>query len=299
MSARFILSLDCEGKWGTADRLTPQLHATLTDRRLQDAYSDVVALLDEFELPATFAFVGAFAETRAGFQHIRPGLESLRARAPHYLGPALDDLSRGSRQGWHGDWAVDSVAGARTQHEIALHGVSHVPWNSVDGDFIKDELALFAQLESPVRQARTFIYPRNLVAHSDLLAGAGILGYRLPPPERSRFRSLLSEFDLFARPEADPPDGTGLCTIPAGFFVNWRHALRRTVPVAVSALRARRLLERAEPKADIVHYWLHPENIASAPATFDLLRRIVEMVARMREAGRCEVLTQLAYCRSR
>jgi hypothetical protein len=46
----------------------------------------------------------------------------------------------------------------------------------------------------------------------------------------------------------------------------------------------------------VVHYWLHPENIASAPATLGLLRMLLREVADAREAGRCEVMTQLDYC---
>jgi plasmid stabilization system protein ParE len=58
------------------------------------------------------------------------------------------------------------------------------------------------------------------------------------------------------------------------------------------------MLNRAEKTGRIVHYWLHPENVASAPATLSSLRDIVETAARMRDAGRCEILTQRSYCRT-
>ena len=47
----------------------------------------------------------------------------------------------------------------------------------------------------------------------------------------------------------------------------------------------------------IVHYWLHPENVATAPSTLGVLRSIVGIAARSRDAGYCEVLTQADYCR--
>ena len=71
------------------------------------------------------------------------------------------------------------------------------------------------------------------------------------------------------------------------------------MPNAVSLLRAKHMLDRAERTDAVVHYWLHPENIASAPATLVLLRGIVEQVARRRDAGRCEVLTQIDYVERR
>lgn len=44
----FILSFDCEGKWGMADQLEPYLQTSLTDRALASAYDTLVALLARF-----------------------------------------------------------------------------------------------------------------------------------------------------------------------------------------------------------------------------------------------------------
>lgn len=295
MAAKFILSLDCEGKWGVADHLDRGLHASLSDANLRTAYRHLLALLDEYGLTATFAVVGCFAEPSPALERKLDRLRDLARAAPHYLGPALDDMMQGSREGWHGEWAVEAVASAKAVHELALHGVTHVPWTDLDRRGAEDEIAFLEELETPVRRARTFVYPRNKIAHSDVLAAAGIAGYRLSRPARSRLASLASEFDVWSKPEptfapTGPPMG-----IPAGYFVNWQSGPRKLVPQAVSVLRLRNMLDRAEQNGDVVHYWLHPENIATAPATLDLLRRMVEVVATRRDRGRCEVLTQAGY----
>ncbi|MEJ7775846.1 MAG: hypothetical protein WKF52_00325 [Sphingomicrobium sp.] len=298
MTARFILSLDCEGKWGVADLLNADLHRTLSDERLRSAYGALVDMLDEFEIPATFAFVGAFTETPSGLKRLQPQLAQMAKRVPHYVGAALSDMNQGSRQGWCGDWAVDRVGAARTTHEIALHGVSHVPWTWMDQDLLSLELALLRSLESPVRTAKTFIYPRNEVAHVEALASIGIEGYRLAPPPRSRAVSLLSELNVFAGADRDSPAAGAPRRIPAGRFINLRSGPRRLVPTQVSSLRGARMLQDSEQRGGVVHYWAHPENFASAPSTLHLLHKILERVARLRDAGRCEVLTQIGYCRS-
>jgi hypothetical protein len=87
--------------------------------------------------------------------------------------------------------------------------------------------------------------------------------------------------------------------VPSGYFINLAAGPRRIVPQAVSRDRARRMLRRAARTNNVVHYWTHPENIAAAPETLTLLRGIVEDVSRLRDAGRCTVLTQEAYCRTR
>lgn len=301
MPARFILSLDCEGKWGVSDHLSAQKHELLSNERLHGAYQSLIALLDEYRLPATFAFVGLFAERPEHFRRIRGEVAELAKMAPKYLNPALQDIGYGSRQGWHGDWAVDAVANAQTGHELALHGITHVPWGSINRDFASAELKLFDALSSAIKDSKTFIYPRNQVAWTDLLSKVGIEGFRLAPPARSRAMSLLSEFNIVAQPEKDPPRASENepQAIPAGFFVNWKFGLRNLVPQCVTALRFRQMLLKADRLDGLVHLWLHPENISMAPATLDLLRELVVTVATFRESGRCNVITQLEYCRQR
>ena len=297
MAARFILSFDCEGKWGSADCLTERHRRDFTDEKLRDAYGAILQLLDKFDLEATFAFAGAFSQSPSGFARIRPEVENLAPQAPDYIGPALRDIDETSGSGWHGAHLVDAVSQARTPHEIALHGVTHVPWTLMDATFVEAELRLFRKLEGPVRDSRTFVYPRNLIAHSKALAAHGFLGFRDARADRSRLSSLLSEFDLFERPDLQH-SGDGIIAIPAGFFLNWRSGARRLVPPPITKLRAKRLLDKAAASNTIVHYWLHPENIATAPSTLELLEALVGEVAARRDAGHCAVLTQLDYCRS-
>jgi len=300
MTGRFILGLDCEGKWGIADRLGSAEHRALGDASLRQVYGSVVALLDEFDVPATFAFVGLFGETPSSFRRLRPVIEQLAARAEGYLRPALVDMDHGSKEGWHGDWAVEAVGAAKAQHEIAFHGISRVPWDQMNDTFVADEMALYRELEGPVGRSLTMVFPRNGVAHADLLPSIGIEGFRLAAKRRSRLRSLAAEFNIFERCERDPV-GSDLrpSPIPAGYFVNWQHGLRHLVPKAVSERRFANVLADAEASGGVCHFWLHPENIASAPATLELLRGIMRKIASARDAGRCVVQTQIGYCRQK
>lgn len=295
MTARFILSLDCEGKWGSADALTAVHRRDLTDEKLRSAYRSILSLLDDYAVEATFAFAGLFSQTPEQLRQLRRAVEELAALSPDYVYPALNDIDMTGGSGWHGAEFVDAVSSARTRHEIALHGVTHLPWTRMSDEFLAGEMELFRQLQGPVRQSRTFVYPRNCVAHVDALRTMGVVGFRTARKRGSRLRSLLSEFDFGAKPE-HPVDDGGIVRIPAGFFLNWRSGLRRMVPPSVTIRRARNLLRRASHSGSVVHYWLHPENIATAPSTFRLLEALVREVATARERGHCEVLTQLGYC---
>jgi peptidoglycan/xylan/chitin deacetylase (PgdA/CDA1 family) len=296
MPARFILSLDCEGKWGVADALSRSHRRDLSNEKLRLAYGSIRNLLEEFRIEATFAFAGAFSQSSDDFRRIRPDIERMSKFAPNYLGPTLRDIDETDGDGWHGSHLVDAIVSSSVPHEIALHGVTHVPWTRIDASFAEAEMDLFEKLQGPVRQSRTFVYPRNLIAHENILDERRFEGFRTARGSRSRFAALLSEFNIFEAAER-PVRTTGIIRIPAGYFLNWRKGGRLLVPPALTHLRARRLLERAARADEVVHYWLHPENIATAPSTLPLLRMLIEEVARLRETGHCEVMTQLGYCR--
>jgi peptidoglycan/xylan/chitin deacetylase (PgdA/CDA1 family) len=295
MPATFIFSFDCEGKWGVADALTPATHRALTDERLKQAYRGLVDLLARFEIPATFAFVGLFAEPAPQMARLRDRLDTMARLSPDYLAPALSDLHHGSRQGWHGAWAVDLVASGRNAHEIAFHGVTHIPWDQMNKDVIAQEIGLHGALTSVVRRSRTMVFPRNRVARLDTLRSLDIQGYRMGL-NRPRAINLLDEANPLPRLQFGARADPGLIAIPAGYFVNWQHGLRRLIPRAWSRRRAKWLIERAARAGSIVHFWLHPENIAQAPRTLARLEDILGLVRDAREAGRGEVITQTGYC---
>lgn len=300
MAARFILSFDCEGKWGVADHLTSALHRHLSDASLRQAYRDILALLDTYHVCATFAFVGCFSLSAQRLAAIRSELLALAQFFPDYLGKMLDDYDAGSREGWIGDWALDAVAASPCAHEIGLHGVTHVPWNhpAMTEALARQELGLAYDEHFPVAaNTRTYIYPRNAVAYPQLLAERGIVGYREARPRGSRFVSLLSELNLFAKSDHDPDKETLPLPIPAGRFVNWQSGARKYVPIQITQLRARMMLRHAVATNGIVHYWMHPENVATAPATLGILQAILQEVVALRERGLCDVVTQNSYCR--
>lgn len=299
MTATFILSLDCEGKWGVADHLDAATHAQLSDVRLRQNYRNILTLLDEYHIPATFGFVGCFALSMPQLKALRPRLVELERIFPHYIGKALADAFEGTGQGWAGDWAVEETKRAHEAHEIGLHGATHVPWDdaAMTEENARKELSLLYDGSIPgLSGATTYIYPRNGVAYQHLLAEHGITGYRAARRYPSRALSLLSEFNILAAPDVQAVPARPI-VIPPGYFINWRHGARKLVPVEVTRLRARFLLKRAAKENGVVHFWTHPENFASAPQTLDVLRAIVAEAAVMRDRGLCEILTQDAYCR--
>ena len=58
MPGIFILSLDCEGKWGASDHINNHHKLHFTNERLNQAYRNILNILKKEEIKGTFAFVG-------------------------------------------------------------------------------------------------------------------------------------------------------------------------------------------------------------------------------------------------
>lgn len=294
MTPTAIFSLDCEGRWGGADKLGAPHYAILNDETLKEAYSKICGIFEEFEVPATFAFVGCFALSSAEFERNADRFRDLARMAPWYLDPVTQ---RASSTGWHGEWALDMAAGSRAGHEIGLHGVTHVPWGRVGKEFADAEMAFLKAASAPLAdQVKTFIHPRNDVAHVEVLATRGFKGYRDRKSYSLPGGHMLDELNAFAKADRHSASLLSPTVIPAGYFVNWLHGARRAIPQQFTLVRSRNILRNAAARNGVAHFWTHPENMVSAPATLGLLRGMVRQAAALRDKGKLTIMTQASYC---
>ncbi len=284
---RFILSLDCEGKWGIADHLRPEDHVLLGTARLKDAYTSICNLLDKYQIPATFAVVGLFE--LAPEQLLALPLDTIASRFPYCRVP-VEDIRERKFDGWHGEWLrpmIDSV------HEWGSHGITHTPYDQMSADDVRFEHSLVESIEG-----RTFIFPRNKVKHTKILQELGAVGYRTYA-KNNKIGRLAGELNIFANSEQSiDAERNEIIPIPSGHFVNWKSGVRRLVPVSVSRHRAAHMLDHAAKTGGVVHFWTHPENVASAPQTLSVLAAVLEEVAIRVQRNEIRVETQMAYVQS-
>ncbi|HLL32019.1 MAG TPA: hypothetical protein VK403_13595 [Allosphingosinicella sp.] len=301
MTGTFIVSLDCEGKWGMADGLQPY-HRQLTDSALARAYESLISIFARHDIAATFAYVMAFTLTPEEREILRGSLEPQEGEADPWMRHFWDARARGDIEGWFQPQALEIVR-QDGRHEIACHGFCHRPL----GDSSISEAGARAELRAADAVARikgltpsTFIFPRNEVGHLDVLREAGFLGYRellaRPGGKLGKAIRLAEEFNVRPRPQrSKPPRADGLVPIPAGYFFNWRFGARARVPVAATLARWKHLIDRSA-EGGVVHLWLHPHNLITAPATRPPLEAVLAHAARRRDEGRLRILTQQSYC---
>jgi hypothetical protein len=292
MSGTFIISFDCEGKWGIADCLEPSVEALFTTARLLQNYRDLLSILDEFGFRASFAFVGAYTLSPQAFLERRAEYEPMLSSP--WCRPVAAALQRWRYDGWFNPEAPALVR--RSGHEIAAHGFSHTSLGpEARRDVVRWELAALRRLELFRDRPLTFVYPRNEVGFVDELQSHGIVGYRDGrTPRGGRAASLLAEFNISGSAEPHARHAA-VVSVPAGFFFNWRRGGRRMVPAAITIRRWRALLSDAAAHHRVVHLWSHPHNYLTGVGMLSTFREILRIADAVRRDQGLVNRTQLEY----
>ena len=297
MPATFILSWDCEGKWGVADNITPFVKAHYINEKLNPVYDRILALLERYSIPATFAFVGAHTFSPDEYKKRR----DLFPMQDPWFRFFHEDARHERFDGWLNPLAFEKVL-KHPQHEIASHGFSHRPL--CESLATKEQAAFeFASIRklSAFRDALTFIYPRNLVGHVNELSQHGFVGYRAGTQKvRSpwqRMAALVEEWLPWRAAEA-PSFSSAPTEIPSGHIINWRFGLRASVPEKLTVYKVQSALNDAEKRDGVVHLWSHPHNFVTGKDMFSLFERILEAVSESRKRHGLQLMTQLSYVRS-
>jgi peptidoglycan/xylan/chitin deacetylase (PgdA/CDA1 family) len=302
----FMISFDCEGKWGRADFLTPALENTLTSAAIEAACGQILASFRGHRLKGTFAFVGAFTLTPDEYHEISERLPDVVIDGKPWLGAFRAAGARRTFDGWLVPEARLRVQ-AEGVHEIATHGFTHLPLGEsvVTPEVFDRELELAR--EESARQgwtARTLIYPRNHVGYTERLERHGVIGYRelLWPTWRGaarKLRSLAAEFGFGGRSQEQTVPSNPV-EIPSGYLLNfWHNRSRRWISREATRRRWRTIMADAARVGGCVHLWSHPENFVADPGLIEVFDDILADAASFVRAGQLKNVTQEEYCLAR
>jgi len=290
-----VISIDAELGWGHHDRSDPPADRVENARR---GWIRLLHLLDEYEVPATWAVVGhLFLDNCDGTHADHPSEEDWfgRERREWRLRPELR----------FGYGLVDAVRESPVAHEIGSHSFSHVEFGDVSRELARAELAasVDAANERDV-ELDSFVYPRHRIGHLDLLSEYGFTCYRGLCPDRASSIPFGLPVRKAARtflPDLSPPlvkpelDERGLVDIPASMYLFGAEGPFRTVAETLwrdpmTGMARKGIDAAAESDGEVFHLWLHPNDITSV----DDARRIeaiLQYLARRREETPLSVAT--------
>lgn len=301
MGGKFLLSFDCEGKWGMADRLNRHHHRCLTKENLVSTYESILEDLSEFDIPATFAFVMAFTLDESERRDWMIRLSDVDVGGKNWMQGFRQAEASGDFDGWFCPEAFEMVA-SDSRHEVGCHGFRHAIMSETSIDLNSANIELSESIEIAKMKGirlRTFVFPRNQTGYLNLLRREGFVGYRDGVSKRGtmgRVWNLAKEFDVRSISQENGVFDDGMVRIPSGFFLNWRHGVRRIVPKSISLARWKSMLRNACMNNGVVHMYLHPHNFIDGPRTRQVFRDVLSQIRLLRDAGNLETMNQFEYC---
>jgi peptidoglycan/xylan/chitin deacetylase (PgdA/CDA1 family) len=307
--ASFVLSLDTELIWGSFHQMSPtQFEAGYPDVR--STIRAILAMLDEYEIAATWAVVGhLFLERCERDAHGRAHPDIVHPRQSYWQEDWYSRdpcTSRDRDHLWYGPDILDMIQAARVPQEIGSHSFAHPRFG--DPEFTREAAvadldACLAAARSRGIELRSFVFPANSEGFHELLRERGFRAYRGTGPEEDRVRRLpgalqrpvrlatqaLGTTPLNGRPVERLP---GLWDIPASMLLLTRSGLRKLSTHQARVRRVRNGIESARRRGAVFHLWTHPWNLADDPRFHQaVLRDILEDVTRLRDTGAIRIET--------
>lgn len=295
----FVLSLDCELLWGChyiggSDRF-PYLR-----NEYVASYDNLLAVLDKYDINATFAFVSSIGIDREEFGRLAytaPGekykewLQSIFEKSIH------------ESELWYNTNLINKVVHANQKHEIASHSFSHLRFtdSAVTQDVALREFELSYEIlkkYTKESQIKTFIYPENCINYLDVFYRGPFGLYR--GNNESWFKKLpfkrLFHFIDQSLPIAPPSvmlciDTHGNYFLPGSFVLFRYDGIRRFIPDCIRLAKVKRGIDQAIRKQRIFHLWFHPWNLGSSKRMKYLLAQILEYVETKRSENVLKVAT--------
>ena len=303
----FMISFDCEGKWGLADNIDEIHDSAITNENLNIVYQRLIKILNRYEIKGTFAFVGAFTMSIAEYHAHKDWFLDVCIDGKAWNQIFKQHASNKLFDGWLNPEAFKIVESEST-HEIAAHGFSHLLLSESiieRSDFI-EEMRLLKQVSAFTgRELKTFIYPRNQIGYIDELQKAGFLGYREAYMSHflsnnpmgqfvKRLERLATEFNVFAKAQ-NHSHADRLVAIPSGRFLNWRSGLRNKIPRSLTIKRWNHIINEAIHNNKVVHLYTHPHNFITGDHMFELLEAILKLISEAKNNKEINNLTQEEY----
>lgn len=291
----FILSFDCEGKWGMADHINAYHETHFTSANIQNVYTQILGTLKTYNLPASFAFVTAFTQSVEQFHQHKDLFYNTPQSYKAWLAKFYHDMENQRYEGWFCPEPLQMVSDDG-RHDIGSHSCFHRAFSEIELTLEDAEYDFRASQEMLKYKPNTFIYPRNVVGFTPLLKKYGYIGYRHGNAYKTntlgRLQNFAAEFNIATPAESSIAEGI----VPAGYFLNWPHGLRKTVPDNVTKLRWRNILNDAVKNKGVAHMWFHPHNFINHPQMVQNFAHIIRLVAKYRDNDQLTVMTMQDYC---
>lgn len=291
----FLLTFDVELLWGLFFDPKWRRRAEQKYGVVREVFPEILGILERHDIRATFAFVGHLfldgCERVDGRTHPEMPRPAMKVAGGdwYHLDPGTDLATDPL---WYAPDLVAAVRAATPAHEIGGHGFSHA-FLDESAELARAEMrACAAAARGAGVELRSFVYPRNLVAHPEELVGAGFTCYRAAGEDVGRARALLRRVFGTAPPVGQPRKIGELLEVPTSATIPPAMGVRRLIPLASRLAEVEKGLAAARDQGACFHLFTHPHNfVEGRELMLDYLDKAMAKVAAYRDRGEIRVVT--------
>jgi hypothetical protein len=260
--------------------------------KLRECINFLIKILEEHQVPATWAIVGHLAidPSNKCIQqgNLLWGHES-RLTKPHVFDVCAHTYDNSLLYLEKDIFEKILLSGAG--HEIGYHSFSHAIFSRISKKAADLEMRAGVEVANQLKISfKSFIFPQNEIGHIDLLKRYGFLIYRGETLRYCENRAhMLNKFngmiDEIVAPPLMPEWKDGIWELPSSMqFCDPKY------PFTLFP-RAKLGLWRAMRSNMVFHIWMHPWDLLRYGALSQDFERFIVYVSKKRNEGKIEVMT--------
>lgn len=302
MKAKLIVSVDCEGKWGIADRGKKRLDV-ITSRNLLKSYNDILNILRKYNMRASFGFVAALCMDEEWLKEKCHQLErSISYNGNDWLTEVKASLKNKDLSGWCEPNLIKMVLDDGNQH-VCSHGGFHLPYDEkkVSRNNINEDIKAIENFKSKYNiNIDIMIFPRNIIGYQYILKNYNFKAYRdIDTCENIggykgkaiRFFNEMVSLDRFAKKKTAFDCKKKLICLSCAKFLNAKIGIRKYISVNITKCRIKNLVDSAVKSRSTIHFYTHPHNFINDHAMNDKFEYLLGIASEYRKCGKLEVQT--------
>jgi len=289
----FVFSLDLELIWGA---INPPVYRLLTllkkagGVKLRACIHFLLDLFEKYKVSVTWAVVGHLFLDYL-LEHKVQGFNM------HYNNCLSSNnlvirLLKKDPLLFYGKDIVDEIMSSHISHEIGYHSFSHPVFTSITREAAEMEIKMGVELAKKFGLTlNSFVFPKNEIAHVDLLKKYGFKIYRGKTAGRydDKYSFLRQKayglINKIISSPVMPKWENGIWMIPASIYF-----CDPQIPFTLT-YRAKLGLRRAIYSNQVFHVFIHPWNLLSYKFLHRDIEFLLKYVAKERDAGRIKIMT--------
>jgi len=288
------ITIDLELLWGLLD-CKPRTKETLILRG-RESIPNLLNLFQRYQIPATWAVVGALLQSKNG------NYDAFVLRGLH----RSDCSFLRNKNLWYAEDLIERILEDKVGHEIGSHSFSHLPFGSPDlsVEVAKKDFEIFRSIckqklgFNPV----SFVYPRHSVGFRELLPLFGFKIYRgstlepfirYPAFLRKSLRFGIRAFGIASPVSIPVKEKDGLVHLPASLHFALREGIMgKLITSYMLAKRAKEGVMRAVREGGVFSIYFHDHNIGLNPTAFlSAIKEVLDLSSQLREEGKLRIMT--------